>query len=344
MAASNLGPRNVDTFVIATPRISFYHAHSCEGMTFLRMRTRLIAPDLSGAKYCIAGSRQMSRGGRRSNKREPRVGLWGARMKYRLLLLTTLALIGVGVQGPASGEQPPAATAPKASIGAIDPKALDILKGMSDTLAKAKSMSFNIRRAFDEPASNGQPLFYMISSNVTLQRPDKLKIVTLGDGPASEFYYDGAEMAVFLPASNLIAVESAPPKLDDMLEAAYSKAGIYFPFVDFIVADPYAAITEGLTSAFVMGQSTVVGGTTTDIVAIANANFQAQIWIGAKDKLPRLVWLTPAKSKDKPRSMLEFSNWRIDAATSAKTFRSTAAAKAGRIKFSKPGLSAPANK
>ena len=87
--------------------------------------------------------------------------------------------------------------------------------------------------------------------------------------------------------------------------------------MDFIVADPYAAITEGLTSAFVMGQSKVVDGITTDIVAIANANFQAQIWIGATDKLPRLVWLNPAQTKDKPRSMIEFSNWKLGAPTKA---------------------------
>ena len=63
---------------------------------------------------------------------------------------------------------------------------------MSDTLAKASSMSFTVRRAFDEPAANGQPLFYMISSKVTLQRPDKLKVLTPGDGPPSEFFYDGS--------------------------------------------------------------------------------------------------------------------------------------------------------
>lgn len=264
-------------------------------------------------------------------------------MKSRVTLLFTLALAGISVLSPAHGQQTsenPAPTA-KSAPAAVDSRALDLLRGMSETLAKAKSMSFHLRRAFDEPAANGQPLFYMVSSTVTLQRPDKLKIITLGDGPASEFYYDGKEMAVLLPAANLIAVESAPPKLEDMLEAAYTKAGIYFPFVDFILADPYAAISEGLTSAFVMGQSNVVGGTTTDIVAIANANFQAQIWIGAKDKLPRLVWLTPTRSKDKPRSMLEFSNWKLNPVTPAKAFRTAAASKAGRINFAKPGASAP---
>jgi hypothetical protein len=127
-----------------------------------------------------------------------------------------------------------------------------------------------------------------------------------------------------------------------MLEAAYARSGLYFPFVDFIVADPYASITEGLTSAFVMGKSKIVGGVETDIVAIATPDIQAQIWIGSADRLPRLVWLTPARSPDKTRSMIEFSNWKLGASLAAEAFHSEAAAKAGKIKFAKPaGAEAP---
>jgi hypothetical protein len=254
-------------------------------------------------------------------------------------------LIGVALAASslhAAHAETPAAPPAKEAQTAVSPAALNILKAMSDTLAKANGLSVTIRRAFDEPASTGQPLLYMVNSNVSLQRPDKLKVVVTGDGPPSEFYYDGKEFAVFLPASRLIAVETAPPHLEEMIEAVYNKAGIYFPFVDFIVADPYAAITEKLTSAFVVGQSSVVGGTTTDIVAIANPDFQAQLWIGAKDKLPRLVWITPTNGKEKSRSMIEFANWRINPGQ-LKFARTPGAAKAGRIKFEKPGVSAPAN-
>lgn len=244
----------------------------------------------------------------------------------------TLAAAFLGAAHAETPAAPPAKEAPQA----VSPAALAILKGMSETLAKANGLSVSIRRAFDEPASNGQPLFYMVNSNVSLQRPDKLKVVVTGDGPPSEFYYDGKEFAVYLPASRLIAVETAPPNLEEMIEAAYNKAGVYFPFVDFIVADPYSAITEKLTSAFVVGQSSLVGGTTTDIVAIANPDFQAQLWIGAKDKLPRLVWITPTNAKEKSRSVIEFSNWRINPGQ-LKFSRAPGAAKAGRMKFEKPG-------
>ena len=264
-------------------------------------------------------------------------------MKFPIIGSAMLALASALAPAVARADTAPA---PQAIAPPIDPKALDLLRQMADTLAHAKSLSFSVRRAFDEPAANGQPLLYMVASDIVLQRPDRLKIITLGDGPASEFYYDGKEMAVFLPGrtprESLVAIETAPPKLEDLLEAAYTKAGIYFPYVDLIVDDPYTAITEKLTSAFVMGQSTVVANTKTNIVAIANSDFQAQIWIGANDRLPRLVWMNPTGAAHRPRSMMEFSNWKIGVATTAKTFHSTEAWSAARIKFAKPGTHAPA--
>ena len=96
-------------------------------------------------------------------------------------------------------------------------------------------------------------------------------------------------MVAFAPAENLIAVAEAPPTIDAALKAAYDSAAIYFPFTDLIVADPYKDIADGLVLAFYIGQSKVVGGTTTDMVAYADNETFAQIWIGAEDKLPRMV-------------------------------------------------------
>ena len=113
-----------------------------------------------------------------------------------------------------------------------------------------------------------------------MQRPNKLRVVTPGDGPASDFYYDGKTMMAYAPAADLVAVADAPPTIDAAMKAAYDKAAIYFPFAEVIVADPYKNMSEGLTSAFVIGQSHVVGDTVTDMVAIANDNVQAEVWIG----------------------------------------------------------------
>jgi len=63
--------------------------------------------------------------------------------------------------------------------------------------------------------------------DVTMQRPDKLKVVMPGDGPASDFYHDGKVRMAFAPAENLIAVADAPATIEAALKTAYDTAAIY---------------------------------------------------------------------------------------------------------------------
>ncbi len=161
----------------------------------------------------------------------------------------------------------------------VQPAALELIKQMSDTLAAAKKLSFDVRGAFDVPAADGHPLFYYTKSEATLERPDKLKVISSGDGPPEEFTYDGGEIAVYMPETNMVARKDAPSDVDAMLRDAYSTAGLYFPFVDLIVSDPHASLAGHALSAFVIGKSELIGGVTTDIVAIADGRMQWQIWI-----------------------------------------------------------------
>src|SRR6478672_13514254 len=131
-----------------------------------------------------------------------------------------------------------ASPAPEATPS-LEPKAIDILKAASSRLAAARTMKFNAVHFYENPSRHGHPLAFTTKSEVTLQKPDKLRVIMSADGPASEFYYDGKKMMAYAPAENLVAVADAPPTIDAALEQAYHSAAIYFPFADWIVADPY---------------------------------------------------------------------------------------------------------
>jgi len=223
----------------------------------------------------------------------------------------------------------------------LEPQAIEILKAASDRLAAARSMSFAAMISYESPSRLGPPLVYTTRAEVTLQRPDKLRVLTPGDGPASEFYYDGKTMMAFEPAANLVAVAEAPPTIDAALKAAYDSAAIYFPFTDVIVTDPYQGLADGLQHAFYIGQSRVVGGTTTDMVAIVNKWVFEQIWIGADDKLPRKARAVFLADPSRLRHEIEFSNWQLDPAVPAEAFASSSAGAATRIAFSRPDLKLP---
>jgi hypothetical protein len=218
----------------------------------------------------------------------------------------------------------------------LEPKAIDLLKASSRRLAAAHSMSFTAILSYESPSRLGPPLVYTTKSEVLLQRPDKLRVISPADGHPSEFYYNGKTMVAFAPAQNLAAVADAPPTVDAMLKVAFDSHGTYFPFSDVIVADPYADIADGLTQAFYIGQSHVVGGTTTDMVGIITNGVFEQIWIGAKDKLPRRARAVYLDDPAQLRHDMELSNWKIDPAVAAGAFTSAKAAKAQRMPFTHP--------
>jgi hypothetical protein len=218
----------------------------------------------------------------------------------------------------------------------LEPKAIEILKAACSRLAAARTMSFTAVVSYESPSRLGPPLVYTTRSEVILKRPDKLRVITPGDGTDSEFYYNGKTMTAFAPKENLVAVAEAPPTIDEALKVAFDSAAIYFPFATMIIADPYKGVSDGLVLAFYIGQSHIVGGTTTDMVAYANNNVFLQVWIGAEDKLPRMIRGVYRSDKAHLRHQLEFSNWQLDLTVPDDTFASASAASANPIPFANP--------
>ena len=269
---------------------------------------------------------------------------------YKFAARAVLLASAIALAGAASAQQSPttvskASKSARASSKAIAPaarpeleaKAIDLLKATSDRLAAARSMSFTAIATYESPSRIGPALAYTTLSEVLMQRPDKLRVITLGDGPASEFYYDGKTMTAFAPAENLVAVSAAPPTIDGALKAAFDSAAIYFPFTDLLVADPYRALADGLTVAFYIGQSKVIGGTSTEMLALVNDKVFVQLWLGTEDKLPRML---RAVFRDDPlrlRHQLELSNWKLDPELTADAFASSKTAAAAAIAFAHPG-------
>jgi hypothetical protein len=223
----------------------------------------------------------------------------------------------------------------------LETKAIDLLKASSARLAAARTLTFTAVISYEIPSRYGPPLVHTTRSEVALQRPDKLRVLTPGDGPTQEFYYDGKTMMAFSPAEDLVAVGEAPPTIDATLEAAYKSAAIYFPFTDVIVADPYKDIAEDLELAFYIGQSTEMGGTPTDMVAYVSSGAFVQVWIGTEDKLPRRARAVYADDPAQLRHDMVLSNWQLDPVLPPDTFTSSKALAAKRIPFAHPAATLP---
>jgi hypothetical protein len=103
-----------------------------------------------------------------------------------------------------------------------------------------------------------------------------------------------------------------------------------------LVTDPYKDLAADMSVAFYVGQSNVVGGVTTDIVAFESGGVFLEAWIGAEDKLPRMYRAVYANDPLALRHQLEFSNWQLEVSPSDDQFTTSKAATAKRIQFAAP--------
>jgi hypothetical protein len=260
----------------------------------------------------------------------------------RNLAVLAMMFVPLAAQAQKPPPAPPAAAQSPAAKPAVEPKVLDILKATCGVLSGAATLSFTAVNTYERAAANGQPLYYTTLNRVVLQRPDKLLVVSPGDGVADEFYYDGHSMTAYVPAEDLVAVAEAPPTIDQLIDAAWEKAAIYFPFSDVIVSDPCAVFRQKMGSGFYVGQSVVVGGTTTDIVAVAGEDVQAELWIGAADHLPRLIRVVYPNEPAHALYQTEYADWHVGEKVEPHVFVADKAANAKKMPFVAPDSSEPA--
>ncbi|SMF94713.1 hypothetical protein SAMN02949497_2046 [Methylomagnum ishizawai] len=256
-------------------------------------------------------------------------------------LALTLFGCAHGPKPPAAPAQPspPAAAAPAPQAGGTQPapvieqRALDLLKQMSQTLASAKSYTYSSRSAMEVPGKTGQYLTFFSRADVALERPDKLRARIGGDIPSFQIVYDGKQVAAYDPDKNLYATAPAPATLDDTLKMLMDQSGVYFPSSDVMVSDPYATMTQGLQSAFVVGTS-AVDGLPCEHLAFMAPGIHWEIWIETgKHPLPRRLAATYTDAANFPRFQVEFADWNLKPrlAPGAFVFKPPAGAK--RIEF-----------
>lgn len=247
------------------------------------------------------------------------------------------AALVLGVAVPAAAQEPAQPRFALPEQTQLDARAVEVLEAMSATLAAADTLRFTAVASYESLARTGLPLTYTTLSEVTLQRPDKLRVLTPADGPPAEFYYDGSTMMAFAPEEGLVAVADAPPSIDAMLQELYGLSATYFPFTDVIVADPIGDLAPDVRLALYVGQSQVVGGTTTDVVALADDTAQTQWWIGAEDHLPYRITASFFDELGTFRHTVDLSHWELDPVIEPGTFVSDTAAEAEPIPFAPPG-------
>lgn len=257
-------------------------------------------------------------------------------LKKVLISVLCFAVLATGMPYGQAEENAPAQVAPPQQAGtSLDPRALDALKLMSDTLSQAKSIRFEARSMAPVKSPGGIWVSLFGSSRVVKEGADKLFAETRGDFFPYDFYFDGKTVTAYTPDKNLYAEKAVAGTVDDVIEAAYLEEGKSFPYADILVAEPYSVLTEGLVKAVYVGRSTV-GGVKTDHLFFSNKGVDWQIWIGADDHLPRLVYANYMDDIGEPSYTVGFLNWKLNEPVPPGTFVFQNTSKAAKVEFRNP--------
>jgi hypothetical protein len=235
-------------------------------------------------------------------------------------ILTTALVLALGegaapAQPAGPGSQPPAA----ATASAKDPAAMALLKRMCDRLQAARTFTIRGKVSLELPVADGTLATFFNDYDTAVRRPNGLAAHRVGDLADFRFAYDGKAMTVLVPGKGRWGTTSAPPSLDAMLPVAGELAGLNMPFDELLVADPYAAITAGITKVVIAKPATIKGKKVEHLVLLS-PELRIEYWIDPGTALPMRSLVVYLDDPMRPHFQVEFAEWKLDPELPASTF------------------------
>jgi len=169
------------------------------------------------------------------------------------------------------------------------------------------------------PVAGGELATFFNEFDTAVRRPDGLAARRIGDLPEFRFAFDGKSMTVYVAGTGAWGTTSAPATLDAMLPAAGELGGLNMPFDELLAADPYSAITAGVTEARQVEQATVQGKKVEHLV-LSSAELKVEYWIDPATELPVRSLVVYAYHPLRPHFAVEYAEWNLDAKLPDSTF------------------------
>jgi hypothetical protein len=230
-------------------------------------------------------------------------------MKRESLIATAFALavpVAAGAQQPSGNPSP--ARAPRA----VEARADQELKKMSEFLAKLPRFALEAEESFDE-IPDGQPKMELTNlRRMAVERPNHAAADATGDTLNRAAWYDGKTVTILDKEHNVYATIEAPATIDATLDKLEDEYGVSLPLIDILYADPYAVLTEAVTYGRYLGIHQAAGVPCHHLV-FSQSTIEWQIWIDAGEKpLPRKLLITYVHEPGEPQYSATIKRWSLD--------------------------------
>jgi hypothetical protein len=182
---------------------------------------------------------------------------------------------------------------------------------MSELLQGAPRFTFRAVTDRETPSVNGQMLDFVSISRVSVERPNRIHVDATGDRFAASLWYDGKTVTIASNKAPFYGQTDAPPTIDAALLMLMDRLDTPLPVAGFLLADPYAKMTEGLKTAFDAGTAQLDGAACRHL-AFSEDDADWQLWIEDGPKaLPRRLSVTYKKVPGSPRILVLLSDWNL---------------------------------
>jgi hypothetical protein len=204
----------------------------------------------------------------------------------------------------------------------IDARTEQVLLDACAFLRSAERFAVQADVTYDEVLKSGPKVQYGRASSVVLERPNRLRLDSIGDKGARSFYYDGKSLTVYRPETGVYAAADAPDTIDGML-AKVEELGVNMPFDDLLHAHPCAGLAEHLQTGTYAGRHFFDGGWYHHLLLETDA-VDVQLWVaeGDEPEIHKIV-ITYRDAPGMPQYTAVLNDWNFDPPIDGATFTFT---------------------
>jgi hypothetical protein len=254
----------------------------------------------------------------------------GENRSFKMKIRWCTALLVVGLTVPVLSAQEQGSTQSPSEL-----QGMSILKKMTEFLAAAGRFSVSIRDGYDVVQESGQKIEFGEIRDVTVSRPDRLRIdVERSDGQKGFVIFDGKDITIYTADNNIYATTSKQGTLDQAIKYALDDLKIRMPLALMLLSTLPSELDKLGVSADYVETTTIMDVPCDHLAARTAAGVDFQVWVAQGDQpLPRRIVITYKDQNGQPQFWADLSKWNLAPDVSDALFAFASPNGAERIQF-----------
>jgi hypothetical protein len=188
----------------------------------------------------------------------------------------------------------------------IDPEADGVLRQLSERHKQVKAAVFRLTDTIDDVQADGRKIQYSHVRELTVVRPDKLKVETTGDVTHRTLWKDGKTLTLLDRDKKVYAQLPDPGTIEQAIDMLQEKYGMSMPAADLLSSDLYKTMTAACTAIQYIGLGRVGGEETCHHLAFTGDTVDWQMWITVGDKpMTRRMVITYKRLPGEPQYTMQ---------------------------------------